>query len=62
MKEKVDIKIERDSSNFYFQFGEGAKWEKVRISELPCSVIRFLAIFTSTDYDAIIHGKDYVGI
>ena len=62
MKEKQVVKIERDAYNFYFQFGEGAKWEKVRISELPCTVIRFLSIFTSTEYDALIHGKEYIGI
>ena len=62
MKKKVDVKIERDAYYFYFQYGEGAKWEKARIADLPLTVVRFLNIFTSTDYDALIHGKEYIGI
>ena len=62
MKEKLDIKIERDAYYFYFQYGEFAKLEKVRIADLPPAVIRFLSIFTSTEYDALIHGKEYIGI
>ena len=62
MKEKLDVKIERDAYYFYFQYGECAKWEKVRTADLPLAVIRFLSIFTSTEYDALIHGKEYIGI
>lgn len=62
MKEKVNVKIERDAKYFYIRYGRGAEWEKVEITDLPCSVKALLNTFTSREYEAVIEAEEYTGI
>lgn len=61
MKEKVNIKIQRDQKYFYIQYGGGAEWEKVATNELPWSVTALLNTFVSGEYEANIEAKEYTG-
>ena len=62
MKEKVKVKISRDAKYFYIQYGGGAEWEKVKISDLPWAIKALLNTFTSGEYEAIIEAEEYTGI
>lgn len=62
MKEKVNVKIQRDAKYFYIQYASGAEWEKVKITDLPWSVKALLNTFTSGEYEAHIEAEEYTGI
>ena len=62
MKEKVNVKIQRDKKYFYIQYGGGAEWEKIEIAELPWTVKALLNTFTSGEYEAHIEAEEYTGI
>ena len=62
MKEKVKVKIQRDAKYFYIQYGSGAEWEKVKITDLPWTVRALLNTFTSGEYEADIEAEEYTGI
>ena len=62
MKEKVNVKIQRDAKYFYIQYGSGAEWEKVKMTDLPWSVKALLNTFTSGEYEAHIEAEEYTGI
>ena len=58
----VKVKISRDAKYFYIQYGGGAEWEKVKISDLPWAIKALLNTFTSGEYEAIIEAEEYTGI
>lgn len=62
MKEKVNIKIQRDAEYFYIKYWYDAEWEKVKITDLPLSVKALLNTFTSGEYEAHIEAEEYTGI
>lgn len=61
MKEKVNIKIQRDKSYFYIQYSNSAEWEKIATNELPWSVAALLNTFVSGEYEAAIEAEEYTG-
>lgn len=62
MKEKVNVKIQRDAKYFYIKYGNGAEWESVKIEDLPWSIKALMNTYTSGEYEAYIEAEEYTGI
>ena len=53
-KETVNIKIPHNGKFFYIQYGNGAEWEEINISDFPSVLKALLNTLISGEYAAVI--------